>query len=68
MNLIIYILNMIRNRKNRKRRAKRIIKIYNIRKEVNIMEKEKKNFDWIGLVVKVLIAVVSAITGAELGK
>ena len=56
--------------RNRKRRAKRVIKIYktyNIRKEVNIMEKEKKKFDWIEFVVKVLIAVISAITGHELG-
>ena len=30
------------------------------------MEKEKKKFDWIGFVVKVIIAVVSVITGAEL--
>ena len=55
--------------RNRKRRAKRIIKIYktyNIRKEVNIMEEKKKKFDWLGLVVKILIAVVSAVTGAEL--
>ena len=57
--------------RNRKRRAKRLIKIYktyNIRKEVNIMEQEKKKFDWLGLVVKIVIAVVSAITGAEIGK
>ena len=56
--------------RNRKRRAKRVIKIYktyNIRKEGKIMEQEKKEFDWIGLVVKVVIAVISAITGAELG-
>ena len=67
MNLTIFILNMTRNRK---RRAKRVIKIYktdNIRKEVNIMEKEKKKFDWIGFVVKVIIAIISVITGAELG-
>ena len=45
----------------------KIYKTYNIRKEVNIMEQEKKKFDWVGLVVKILIAVASAITGAELG-
>ena len=56
--------------RNRKRRAKRVIKIYktyNLRKEVNKMEQEKKKIDWLGLVVKIIIAVVSAITGAELG-
>ena len=55
---------------NRKRKAKRQIHIHKhiiIRKEVNIMEQEKKRFDWLGLIVKVLIAVVSAVTGAELG-
>ena len=31
------------------------------------MEQEKKKFDWLGLVVKIVIAVVSAITGLELG-
>ena len=58
---------MTRNRKRRGKRTIKIYKTYNIKKEVNIMEQEKKKFDWIGLVVKVIIAVVSAITGAELG-
>ena len=58
---------MTRNRKRKARRQIHIHKHINIRKEVNIMEQEKKKFDWIGLIVKVLIAVVSAVTGAEIG-
>ena len=58
---------MTRNRKRRGKRTIKIYKTYNIRKEVDIMEQEKKKFDWLGLVVKIVIAVVSAFTGAELG-
>ena len=55
--------------KRRKRKSKRVIKIYktyNIRKEVNIMEKEKKKINWLALLIEIVKVTVSFIAGSQI--
>ena len=57
---------MIRNRKRKAKRVIKIYKTYNIRKEVNIMEEEKKKINWLGLLVEVAKVVISFIAGTQI--
>ena len=55
--------------RNKKRRAKRVIRVYkqiNIRKEVKIMNEEKKAFPWWELVKAVVSAVLGVLAGTQL--